>query len=82
MAQSPVAGVYDEAINRESAAEVLADRAKRKQAEAERATESKPKPRASSRQSVGEAATKSLVRTIANQLGREIVRGILGGFRR
>ena len=82
MAQSPVAGLYDEAINRESAAEVLATRAKRKLAEVERQAETKPKPRSSNRQSVGEAATKSLVRSIANQLGRQIVRGILGGFRR
>ena len=34
----------------------------------------------SRRQSVGEAAIKSAARTIANQLGREIVRGVLGSI--
>lgn len=34
------------------------------------------------RQTVAEAATKSLVRTVANQLGRALVRGILGSIKK
>jgi uncharacterized protein len=35
-----------------------------------------------SRQSLGEAFTKSVLRTVGSQIGREIVRGMLGGLRR
>ncbi|MDA8870581.1 DUF853 domain-containing protein [Rhizobiaceae bacterium] len=38
--------------------------------------------RRSNRQSVGEAALKSVTRTVATSLGRALVRGILGGFKR
>ena len=41
-----------------------------------------PRPRASSRQSMGETFAKSLLRTIASQAGREIMRGLLGGMSR
>src|SRR5690606_11937211 len=41
-----------------------------------------PAPRRSQRQSVTEAAIKSVVRSVGSALGREIVRGILGGFSR
>lgn len=34
------------------------------------------------RQSVAETAVKSVVRTVSNSLGRAIVRGILGSFKR
>ncbi len=40
------------------------------------------RPRTSNRQSVGEAAMKSMVRTVSSQLGRAIVRGILGSLKR
>jgi hypothetical protein len=41
-----------------------------------------PKPRASSRepQSVGEAFAKSLARAAGSQLGRQILRGVLGAI--
>ena len=39
-----------------------------------------PKPRASNRQSVGEAFAKSVVRSLGSGLGRSITRGILGGL--
>ena len=38
--------------------------------------------RSSNRQSVGEAAMKSVARSVATQLGRALVRGILGSFKR
>ncbi|MBL8583066.1 MAG: DUF853 domain-containing protein [Rhizobiaceae bacterium] len=39
-------------------------------------------PRPSNRQSVTEAAIKSVVRSVGSSLGREIVRGILGGLKK
>jgi len=46
--------------------------------------ESRPAPRArsSNRQSMGEAFGKTLVRTLASQVGRELLRGVLGGLKR
>ena len=40
----------------------------------------KPQRRGSSRQSSGEAFLKSLARTAGTQIGRTIVRGILGAI--
>ncbi len=53
-----------------------AKRRPRKEARASRPT------RSSNRQSVGEAAMKSVARSVATQLGRALVRGILGSFKR
>ncbi len=41
-----------------------------------------PPARRSNRESVTEAAMKSIARNVAGSLGREIVRGILGSLRR
>jgi DNA helicase HerA-like ATPase len=95
MANSPVRGVYDTALNRESAAEVLAARAEaetRAAAEAEAATKTapversraEPRPRAAprSRETPMEALTKSVLRTAGSTITREILRGVLGGMRR
>ncbi|MEM9677810.1 MAG: helicase HerA-like C-terminal domain-containing protein [Pseudomonadota bacterium] len=92
---SPVAGQYDKDIDRESAFEILSKRAeeKAKAEEKERAREEEEKKRLkgsrargrkrrSSRQTVGEAAIKSVTRTIASSLGRALVRGILGSLKR
>ncbi|MCP8897077.1 DUF853 domain-containing protein [Shinella daejeonensis] len=107
---SPVAGLYDEDFDRESAYEILAaraaaaaDAAERQQAEAEQAKSSEgsrwtlpgfgddaaatpaPKTRSRSgyqRESVAEAAMKSVARSVASSLGRALVRGILGSLRR
>ncbi|MEM1316732.1 MAG: helicase HerA-like C-terminal domain-containing protein [Pseudomonadota bacterium] len=46
------------------------------------AREARRKSRGSGRQSVAEAAIKSVTRTVATQLGRALVRGILGGLKR
>jgi hypothetical protein len=55
-------------------------------AEAARAQKAQPAPRAaprpSNRQGMGEAFAKSLLRTIGSQVGREIIRGVLGSLRR
>ena len=92
---SPVSGQYDDAVDRESAYEILTKRAEQ-QAKAEeeerrredeekerlRNSRSRGRKRRSSRQSVGEAAIKSVTRSIASSLGRALVRGILGSLKR
>ncbi len=95
---SPVAGVYDETIDRKSAFETLQkraeDRARAEEAERKREDEEKirkagsrkrarvSKPRRSNRQTVAEAAIKSVTRSVASSLGRALVRGILGSIKR
>lgn len=87
MAQSPVAGVYDHAVDRQSAYETLKARANRASETAQQAQES-ARPTAPARgggrqrQSIAEAAVKSVVRTIGSEVGRQIIRGLLGSLRR
>ena len=80
---SPLAGRYDEAVDRDSAHELLRARAA-EQAQAREARESgdAPKRRPRARQSVAEAFIKSFARTLGTQIGRQIMRGILGSRRR
>ncbi len=116
MDRSPVLGLYDEDVDRESAFEMLAARARQAadQAAAKKAQdELDPSPPAGSgetsgwtlpgfgdkgeddgrgRKTVGrsgyqretlvEAALKSVTRTVATQVGRALVRGILGSLKR
>jgi DNA helicase HerA-like ATPase len=84
--RSPVGSRYDETLDRESAAEMLQERAEkaaRKAQQAETAAEkeqskTQPAKRRSTRQSPTEAAVKSFLRSMSTTLGREIMRGILG----
>nr|WP_040662583.1 helicase HerA-like domain-containing protein [Nitrococcus mobilis] len=81
---SPFLGRYDQPLDRESAYELLSQRAAAEQAAA---ASSEPAVGRSSqvrsrRQSVGEAFVKSVTRTIGTQLGRQIVRGVLGSLLR
>jgi len=94
MAASPVRGLYDEAKDRESAYELLAARAQAAVSEPAEAPardagwadaappepRRAPAPRASNRQGMGEAFAKSMLRTIGSQVGRELIRGVLGGL--
>jgi DNA helicase HerA-like ATPase len=96
VAKSPMKGAYDEAIDRESAYEVLRGRAEAAQERAPEKTSSRrgpakrtwgepasrppAQPRASSRQTMAEAAAKSAVRSVGSSLGRALVRGILGSL--
>lgn len=116
MAQSPVAGQYDEAVDRESAFEMLQKRASERAQAEERAQErdsggpgggrsrwtlpdfgddsyspaptgrsrgtAPRQPRPSNRQTVAEAAIKSVVRSVGSQVGRALVRGILGSLKK
>jgi hypothetical protein len=100
LTSSPVAGRYDEAVNRESAYEILSARANVRQAEeaeAKAAKEAEKTARERARAEAAaareyrkspagqaEAALKSVAssagRTMANQIGRSLVRGLLGGL--
>lgn len=88
MARSPLKGRYESEIDRESAYEMLAERAKlaAEKAEAEAAREDaarSAKQRSSGgrqRQSVAEAMLKSAARSMGSSLGRRLVRGLLGSL--
>ena len=97
IANSPVAGLYDSIVDRDSAFEVLGEKAKRRQEaeaherrleEAEKAAREAEKaagqsaPRRSTRQTPTEAAITSFTRSVASRLGTALVRGILGGLTR
>ncbi len=90
LAASPMSKKYDKTVDRESAYEVLEERAERmaKEEEAARKREEKAASKKSSRQTttrrrsnrqtVSEAAFKTAARTLA----RELVRGLLGSLKR
>lgn len=88
---SPLAGRYDKAVDRHSAYEILAQRAEqsaeaeaRREAEEARTKEEKRRPASSRsrRQSAGEAFFKSALRSVGSQLGRQLLRGLLGSLKR
>jgi hypothetical protein len=80
---SPLAGKYDAVVNRESAFEML-----KKRADEKAVADSPEKPSrldeflwgTKRRQGAIEAAAKSATRTVASGLGRQILRGVLGGI--
>jgi hypothetical protein len=82
--QSPQAGRYDRAVDRESAYEILRERqAERVPAEAPAAERTKAGQGGALSDLVGELAgnaIKSAARQAANQLGRQLVRGLLGSL--
>ncbi len=91
ISRSPYRGRYDETLDRESAYEMLNQRAERKAAdeaalEREEATRaaaektSSKRSRRSNRQTPTEAFVKSAARAIGSQLGRRVIRGILGSL--
>ncbi|MEM9054990.1 MAG: helicase HerA-like domain-containing protein, partial [Pseudomonadota bacterium] len=98
MRESPVAGLYDEAIDRESAYEILlkreeeaAEAAQRLAKEETRAAkeiarkkerEAKASPRRSRRMSPTDRAIGEATRTVARRFTDYVLRGILGGRRR
>jgi len=85
MQNSLVAGVYEKMLDRESAHEILAERAEKMQkaalAEQTEAAKETVKPaRKSNRESVFEAFAKSAMRSVGSQIGRRLVRGIFGSL--
>jgi DNA helicase HerA-like ATPase len=91
IASSPIAGHYEKLVDRESAYEKLRSRAAEKQEEAAAAKPTgsvlsdvlfgKTGPRGG-KQSKGiiEAATQSAARAIGSELGRQVLRGVLGSI--
>jgi DNA helicase HerA-like ATPase len=95
MSQSPVRGLYDTLQDRESAYEKLQARAAAAAAPAPAPVtagspepapaprpKAAPKSRASNRQSMGEAFTKSLLRQAGSTIARELMRGVLGSLKK
>ncbi len=87
MSTSLVAGVYDQAIDRESAFELLKARADARvaqQAEADQQQQEQaaaaPASGGSRTDSMFEAMGKSVLRSVGSSLGRQIVRGVLGSI--
>ncbi len=91
MARSPTRSKYTQAVNRESAHEMLAERALQTQQKAaaeaaEEAAQSSANKttsatkRGSSRQGIGESFMKSISRALGSQIGRQLVRGVLGSL--
>jgi DNA helicase HerA-like ATPase len=95
---SPVAGRYEEAVDRESAYELLEKRvdqqiqqanmqemmaaAEKQRQKDMKAAERAAKPRGRGRQSLAEAAAKTFVRSISSKLATRVVRGMLGSVTR
>ena len=78
--RSPLAGRYDESVDRESAYELLNKRGAEKLAAAQPQTSSKPAARGREPESIAGALAKSAARAIGSQIGRQIVRGVLGSL--
>lgn len=85
--QSPVLGVYDKVLDRDSAFEHLAAKAAERtkalemaEAEAPR-REERAAPRGRSRQGLVETMAKSAVRQVGSTLVRELMRGVLGSLK-
>ena len=91
--QSPIKDVYDEAIDRESAAEKLlarteeaakkaekkADKEREYKAKKPKATKTKRKKR-SSRETTTQTVVKSATKIFTSRLGQSIIRGIMGSI--
>ena len=77
--RSPLAGRYDESVDRESAYELLSKRGAEKLA-AQPPAGSKPAARGREPESIAGALAKSAARAIGSQIGRQIVRGVLGSL--
>ena len=92
IASSPMSGKYDTLVDRESAYELLRARAdqladtqkeqKMRSKLADASPKAKSTKRRSNRQTPGEAMLKSTLRSVGSSLGRALVRGLLGSFRR
>lgn len=101
--KSPLAPLYKETVDRESAFEVLKERKQKEQAEvSENSSQEKDsktsevskgsvstdvsaprrKSSGSGRQSLTEAFFKSVCRSVGSQVGRSIIRGVLGSMRK
>jgi DNA helicase HerA-like ATPase len=83
--RSPIKGRYEEEIDRESAYELLKQKAERQQAltdveKAEKAEKKAASTGGNRRQTATEALLKNAARSIGTAVGRQIVRGIMGSL--
>jgi hypothetical protein len=80
LTRSPLRGRYDNAVDRESAYELLKQRSEQATAAVQQ-TAAKPAARAGRQpEDMMTAMAKSAARAIGSQLGRQIVRGVLGSL--
>jgi DNA helicase HerA-like ATPase len=79
MSTSAFGSRYDRSIDRESAAEILLQRAEKASGRGKKESAGKKR---SSRQGAGEAMFTSLARSIGTQLGRSLMRGMMGVLNR
>lgn len=80
ISRSPYKDRYDQDIDRESAYEILKTRVEKAELEESKAPKAKSRSRGRPRQSAGEAMLKSAARSIGSQIGRQIIRGIMGSL--
>jgi DNA helicase HerA-like ATPase len=80
MKRSPLKGRYDQAVDRESAYELLNKRGEQAAAAAEQQAAATPAKRGREPESMATAMAKSAARAIGSQIGRQIVRGVLGSL--
>lgn len=95
MSNSPLIGLYDEPIDRESAFEILTKRAEMATAEAEKAEEKerefksarrydpnaqKTRRRKKDDESIGDAIAGAVIKELKGTTGRRIIRGIFGSI--
>ncbi|MCI0652933.1 MAG: DUF853 domain-containing protein [Methylococcaceae bacterium] len=76
--RSPIHGRYETPIDRESAYELLKQRAEVRDKESQSARTQKISR--SNRQSIGESLLKSAARSIGSQIGRQLIRGVMGSL--
>lgn len=76
--RSPIAHRYDQPLDRQSAYEMLKIHAENQAFEQ---ALKKPERKSYQRQTSTEAMVKSAARSFGDQLGRQLVRGLLGSFR-
>lgn len=84
VAQSLVAGHYEKAVDRESAFEMLKARAEQQaqtaQQEKQQAAEAKAQSVGGTRMGFAESFGKSVVRAAGSQIGRSLIRGVMGSL--
>lgn len=85
MKRSPFQGRYDQELDRESAYELLKQKAERLEQEKSQSNETEKDKKTSStggrqRQTITEAFLKNAARSIGTTVGRQIVRGIMGSL--
>ncbi len=78
--RSPLKGRYDQAVDRESAYELLNKRGTEKLAAADQQAAAKPVKHGREPESIAMTLAKGAARAIGSQVGREIVRGVLGSL--